>query len=321
MTTNAIKNININGLSEALQNLRIDYFSKTRYTIYLSALLIVISLLSLSTRWLNLGLDFTGGVTVEMQAEKPVETEAIRRLLNAKNFPNAQVIQYGSEKAIQVKLPPSAGDKQQLASQLQADLSDSGYHFTQLGQSTVGAVVGRELIDKGLYALFLVLIGIMAYLSVRFQWKLAVGAVAALAHDLIITLGFFSVTQLEFDLTVIAALLAVLGYSVNDTVVVFDRIRENFRVMHNDGEITIANASINQTMARTLITSVTTLLSVMALAIFGGPILFAFAIALIVGIVIGTYSSIFVASATAVRLKLSKADLTPKVPEEIDDMP
>ncbi len=161
----------------------------------------------------------------------------------------------------------------------------------------------------------------MAYLSLRFQWKLALGAVVALAHDLIITLGFFSVTQIGFDLTVLAALLAVLGYSVNDTVVVFDRIRENFRLLHTEDEPAIANKSINQTMARTLITSFTTLLSVMALAIFGGPILFAFAIALIVGIFVGTYSSIFVASALAIRLKLTKADLTPKKPEEIDDMP
>ncbi len=313
--------MSINALSEKLQNLNYDYFSKVRYTVYVSAALIFISIVSLSTQWLNLGLDFTGGVTVEMQAEKAVDTEAIRNLLNSKDFPDAQVIQYGSEKAIQVKLPPAAGDKQQLASQLQDNLSESGYQFTLLGQSTVGAVVGSELINQGLYALVLVLFGVMAYLSLRFQWKLALGAVAALAHDLIITLGFFSLTQLEFDLTVIAALLAVLGYSVNDTVVVFDRIRENFRLMHLDDEVTIANKSINQTMARTLITSVTTLLSVSALAIFGGPILFGFAVALIVGILIGTYSSIFVASAMAIRLKLTKADLIPKKPEDIDDMP
>lgn len=308
-------------LSNALQGLNIDYFSKVRYTVFISAFLIVGSVVSLSTNWLNLGLDFTGGITVELQADKAVDTEAVRRQLNNGRFPDAQVIQYGSEKAIQVKLPPSAGNEQQLGTQVQAALADSGYQFSLLGQSTVGPQIGKELIDKGLYALILVLIGIMAYLSLRFQWKLALGAVAALTHDLIITLGFFSVIQLEFDLTVIAALLAVLGYSVNDTVVVFDRIRENFRLMHQDDEVTIANRSINQTMARTLITSFTTLLSVVALALFGGPILFGFAVALIVGIVIGTYSSIFVASATAIRLNITKADLSPKAPEEIDDMP
>ncbi len=308
-------------ITNILQNLNIDYMSKVRFTVFVSLVLIIVSVVSLSTRWLNLGLDFTGGVTVELQADKAVDTELVRQLLNSGQFPEAQVIEYGSESSIQIKLPPLAGNEQQLASQVQAQLADSGYRFTLLGQSTVGPQFGQELINDGLYALILVLVGIMAYLSIRFQWKLALGAVAALVHDLIITLGFFSVTQLEFNLTVLAALLAVLGYSVNDTVVVFDRIRENFRLMHQDDETVITNKSINQTMARTLITSFTTLLSVLALAIFGGPILFTFSIALIVGILVGTYSSIFVASALAMRLKLSKADLTLKKPEEIDDLP
>lgn len=308
-------------LSNALHNLNIDYMGKVRYTFFISILLLAASIFSLSTNWLNLGLDFTGGITVELQAEKAVNTDAVRKQLQGKGFSDAQVIQYGTEKSIQIKLPPIAGNEQQLAAKLQTALKDSGYQFKLLGQSTVGPQFGDELIDSGLAALAYVLIGIMIYLSVRFQWKLALGAVAALAHDLIITLGFFSFTQIEFNLTVLAALLAVLGYSVNDTVVVFDRIRENFRLLHTENEINIANKSINQTMARTLITSFTTLLSVVALAIFGGPILFGFAIALIVGIVVGTYSSIFVASALAIRLKLTKADLTPKKPEEIDDMP
>ncbi|PID66539.1 MAG: protein translocase subunit SecF [Gammaproteobacteria bacterium] len=294
---------------------------KVRYTFFVSLFVLAASIFSLSTNWLNLGLDFTGGVTVELQAEKAVNTDAIRKQLQKKGFRDAQVIQYGSEKSIQIKLPPVSGNKQALAGKLQTALKDSGYQFKLLGQSTIGPQFGQELVNDGLTALVAVLIGIMIYLSVRFQWKLALGAVAALAHDLIITLGFFSFTQLEFNLTVLAALLAVLGYSVNDTVVVFDRIRENFRLLHTEDEANIANKSINQTMARTLITSFTTLLSVVSLAIFGGPILFAFAIALIVGIVVGTYSSIFVASALAIYLKLSKADLTPKKPEEIDDMP
>ncbi len=308
-------------LSNALQNLNIDYLGKVKYTFFISLLLIGISIYSLSTKWLNLGLDFTGGVTVELQAEKPVNTEDVRNILNKKQFPEAQVIQYGSESSIQIKLPPAAGNKNQLASELQTTLAKSGYQFKLLGQSVIGPQFGQELIDSGLYALILVLVGIMAYISLRFQWKLALGAVTALAHDLILTLGFFSITQLSFDLTVLAALLAVLGYSVNDTVVVFDRIRENFRLLHNENELFITNKSINQTMSRTLITSITTLLSVVALAIFGGPILFGFAIALIVGIFVGTYSSIFVASALALKLKLSKDDLTPKKPEEIDDLP
>lgn len=308
-------------ISEMLHNLNIDYFSKVKYTFFISLLLIAGSIFSLSTNWLNLGLDFTGGVTVELQADKAVNTESIRETLAAKGFEDAGVIQYGSEKSIQIKLPPVAGNENKIASQLQDALGDSGYQFQLLGQSVVGPQYGQELIDNGLYALVLVLAGIMLYLSVRFQWKLALGAVAALTHDLILTLGFFSVTQIDFDLTVVAALLAVLGYSVNDTVVVFDRIRENFRLMHDLDETSIANKSINQTMARTLITSITTLLSVVALAVFGGPILFGFAIALIVGILVGTYSSIFVASALAIKLKLTKEDLTPKKPEDIDDLP
>lgn len=308
-------------LSNILQTLNFDYMGKVRYTFFVSLLLLVGSVVSLSTNWLNLGLDFTGGVAVVLQTDKPVDTDAVRVLLGEKGFADAQVIQYGTEKSIQIKLPPSMDNEEQLASQLQTALTDSGYHFEQMRQSKLGPQFGQELIDSGLQALIWVLVGIMIYLSVRFQWKLALGAVAALAHDLIITLGFFSVTQIEFNLTVLAALLAVLGYSVNDTVVVFDRIRENFRLLHTENEVSIANRSINQTMARTLITSFTTLLSVVALAIFGGPILFGFAIALIVGIIVGTYSSIFVASALAIRLKLTKADLTPKKPEEIDDMP
>ncbi len=308
-------------LSNALHSLNFDYMSKVRYTFFLSVLLIVGSILSLSTNWLNLGLDFTGGVTVELQADRAVDTDKVRTLLSEKGFADVQVVQYGTEKSIQIKLPPVAGNEKQLGSQLQTALSETDYQFTLLEQSSIGPQYGQELIDTGLYAFVLVLLGIMIYLSVRFQWKLALGAVAALAHDLIITLGFFSVTQIEFNLTVLAALLAVLGYSVNDTVVVFDRIRENFRLLHTEKERNIANQSINQTMARTLITSFTTLLSVVALASFGGPILFGFSIALIVGIVVGTYSSIFVASATAIYLKLTKDDLTPKTPEEIDDLP
>ncbi|PIE45960.1 MAG: protein translocase subunit SecF [Gammaproteobacteria bacterium] len=311
----------MNKLSNAIYSLNINYLSKVKYTVFISFLMIAASIYSLSTNWLNLGLDFTGGVTVELEAEKAVDTEAIRRILTEKGFADTQVIQYGTEKSIQVKLPPIAGNENQLASQLQTALADSNYQFKLLGQSLVGPQFGHELIDSGLYALILVLVGIMIYLSVRFQWKLALGAVAALTHDLIITLGFFSFSQIEFDLTVLAALLAVLGYSVNDTVVVFDRIRENFRLRHTENEFSIVNLSINQTMSRTLITSITTLLSVISLAIFGGPILFGFAIALIVGIIVGTYSSIFVASALAMKLKLTKADLTPKKPEEIDDLP
>ncbi|MPV85679.1 protein translocase subunit SecF [Ostreibacterium oceani] len=308
-------------VSKKLANLDFNYLSKVKTTFFISLILIVISIYSLSTQWLNLGLDFTGGITVELQATQNVDTETIRNTLAEKGFPDNQVVHYGTESTIQIKIPPTLNQESDVSTELQHALADSGYQFTFLGQSLVGAQFGQELVDKGLYALIIALAGIMLYVSIRFQWKLALGAVAALAHDLLITLGFFSLTQIEFNLTVLAALLAVLGYSVNDTVVVFDRIRENFRLMHQENEFNITNQSINQTMPRTLITSTTTLLSVAALAIFGGPILFGFSLALIVGILIGTYSSIFVASALAMQLKLSKDDLTPKAPEDIDDLP
>lgn len=308
-------------LANFLHNLNIDYLTKIKYTVFISIILVVGSIYSLSTQWLNLGLDFTGGVTIELLSDKNVDTQVVRDTLHSKGFEDAQVIQYGTEKSIQIKLPPVAANEKQLASQVQEILTETSYNFQLLGQSVIGPQFGQELIDNGLYALILVLLGIMIYLSLRFQWKLALGAVVALSHDLIITLGFFSITQFDFDLNVLAALLAILGYSVNDTVVVFDRIRENFRLMHTLGEATIINKSINQTMARTLITSLTTLLSVLALAVFGGHILFGFSIALIVGILIGTYSSIFVASGLALKFKLTKADLTPKKPEDIDDLP
>jgi len=308
-------------IANALGRLNIDFLAKVRYTFFISIILIVISVYSLSTQWLNLGLDFTGGAAIEMQADKAIDTEAIRKQLIEDGYPDAQVIEYGAADTIQIKLPPSDKAANEIASHLQKALSASGYQLTIASQSAIGAQYGGELIDSGLYALILVMVGIMIYLSIRFEWKLALGAVVALAHDLTITLGFFSLTQMSFDLNVLAALLAVLGYSVNDTVVVFDRIRENFIRIHEGDERFMTNRAINQTMSRTLITSLTTLLSVVALAIFGGPILFGFSIALIVGIAIGTYSSIFVASALAIRLQLAKSDLIPKKPEDYDDRP
>lgn len=304
-----------------LANLNINFLGKTKYAIILSVVLLAISVYSLSTKWLNLGLDFTGGVTIELQSDAAIDTDEIRNVLQNNGFADAVVQLYGGENDFQIKLPPNDADSQDYAQQVIETLEANGHDYTLLSQSLVGPQFGQELVDRGALSLFLALAGIMIYVSLRFQWKLALGSVVALAHDLIITLGFFSLLQIEFNLTVLAALLAVLGYSVNDTVVVFDRIRENFRSVHSGDEVSIANQSINQTMSRTIITSFTTLLSVVALAVFGGPILFGFAIALIVGIGIGTYSSIFVASALSLKLGLKRIDLIPKKIEDIDDMP
>lgn len=305
---------------QILANLNINFLGKAKFAVVLSLILLAISIYSLSTRWLNLGLDFTGGTTIELKSDNNIDMENIRNTLQQNGFADAVVQRYDDED-FQVKLPPVESNNQNIAGQVLDALNESGQSYTLLSQSLVGPQFGQELVDRGALSLFLALAGILIYVSVRFQWKLALGSVVALAHDLTITLGFFSVTQIEFNLTVLAALLAVLGYSVNDTVVVFDRIRENFRGIHSGDETSIVNQSINQTMSRTVITSFTTLLSVFALAIFGGPILFGFAIALIVGIFIGTYSSIFVASALSLKLGLKRTDLIPKKIEDIDDMP
>ncbi len=308
--------------NSAVANLNIDFLGKVKYTTIFSIILMIASIFLLTTNKLNFGLDFTGGSTIELKSEKAINTEEIRNLLLSKDYLKVQVQKYGTDYDIQIKIPPTLGEvNNDISTNVLNLLKETDYKFSLEGQSKVGPKFGDELVNRGVLALVLALAGIMIYISIRFQYKLSIGAVAALAHDIIITLGFFALTQIEFNLTVLAALLAVLGYSVNDTVVVFDRIRENFRIMHTMSERDIVNKSINQTMGRTIITSFTTLLSVVALAIFGGSLLFGFAMALIVGILTGTYSSIFVASALALKLGLNKDDLTPKEVSEIDDMP
>ncbi len=307
-------------INNIISNLNIDYLGKVKYTAVFSAFLIIASIFLLSTKGLNFGLDFTGGSTMELKSKEKINTDEIRDLLKV-SFPKIQVQKYGTDYDVQVRVPSKSGETDAPLKNVQKILKTTKYNFTVEGQSNVGAQYGDELVNRGVLALILALAGIMIYISTRFQYKLSLGAVAALAHDIIITLGFFALSQIEFNLTVLAALLAVLGYSVNDTVVVFDRIRENFRLMHSFSEKDITNKSINQTMGRTIITSLTTLLSVVAIALLGGNLLFGFATALIVGILVGTYSSIFIASALALKLKLSKDDLTPKTIAEIDDMP
>lgn len=305
-----------------LANLNINFLEKAKFTWILSVILVVGSIFLLSTKWLNLGLDFTGGVQIEYRSEKTIDAEAVRAALLQSGFDSAQVQPFGGNTGMQIKLPPiDASERKTIMQSLTGAVQSVNKDLELTDQQIVGASYGSELLDQGSTALFLVLAGVLFYISLRFQWKLALGAVIALLHDLIITAGFFSLTQIEFNLTVLAALLAVMGYSVNDTVVVFDRIRENFRLYHDGTETEIANKSINQTMSRTLVTSFTTLLAVVTLALFGGQLLYGFAIALIVGIFIGTYSSIFVATAFALWMKLKKEDLVPKPVEDIDDMP
>ena len=286
-------------------------------------MLVVISLISLGTRGLNFGIDFTGGILLEVGYQEKANLDEIRGNLSNAGYANAQVQRFGAENVVLVRLPPLEGDIDQIRSRLQQTLQ-SGDETTALRRvEFVSPQVGKELAESGALAMIVALLLIFLYVMVRFQWKFSLGAVAALAHDSIITVGFFSVFGFPFDLTVVAAVLAVIGYSLNDTVVVFDRIRENFFALRGREAEESMNISLNETLARTLITGMTTLLVLVALLTLGGESIAPFSIALIVGIVIGTYSSIYTASAIALVLKVSAQDLIEPIKDKslIDDLP
>ena len=305
---------------------RIDFLSKgrRRIAIIVSAILIAVSLGSLATRSLNFGIDFTGGVLLEVEYPQPADLERIRGLLTAAGFPQAQVQEFGAATDVMLRLPPQPGaDPDQIRRDLQATLRADEPGVQLLRVEFVGPQVGEELTEQGGLAMIFAMMMIFAYVMWRFQWKFAMGAVAALVHDVILVLGFFSLFGFDFDLSVVAAVLAVIGYSLNDTVVAFDRIRENFIALRGETAEQSMNTSINEMLARTLTTSLTTLLVLLALFFLGGEAVGPFSIALIVGIVVGTYSSIYTASAAALALDVSAQDLMPpeQDPELIDDMP
>lgn len=301
----------------------IDFMGKRRLAFAFSLLLILVAIGSLATRGLNFGIDFTGGTLIEVGYSQPQELEPIRSVLQEGGFYAAQVQYFGSSREVLIRLAPREESQAELSSRLLSLLQQHNADVEMRRVEFVGAQVGEELTEKGGLAMLYALIGILVYVTLRFEYRFSVGAVAALVHDVTITLGMFSVTQMEFDLTVLAALLAIIGYSLNDTIVVFDRIRENFRKIRKSGPAGVMNASINQTLSRTLMTSLTTLLVVVALFVLGGEIIHAFAFALLVGIIIGTYSSIYVASTVALILGVSKQDLMPVKKEgaQVDDQP
>jgi preprotein translocase subunit SecF len=304
----------------------IDFLGQTRRKIalVLSAVFVIVSLASLATRGLDFGIDFTGGVLLEVGYEQPADLEAIRGTLADAGFADAQVQLFGRDTDVLVRLPPQPEDSAiQVRDQLQATLESGGQNIDLRRMETVSAQVGSELAERGALAMIVALLLIFVYVMIRFQWKFSAGAVAALAHDAIVTVGFFSIFQLPFDLTVVAAVLAVIGYSLNDTVVAFDRIRENFFALRGVSAQEAMNTSINEMLARTLITGLTTLLVLIALLSLGGESIAPFSIALIVGIIIGTYSSIYTASATALALNVSPQDLIEPIkdPSLIDDLP
>jgi preprotein translocase subunit SecF len=304
----------------------IDFFGKRKIAFALSVTLIVISIASLTLRGLNFGLDFTGGALIEVAYSVAPDLEQVRDNLEAAGLDDAVVQTFGLDTEIVVRIPPrseeeSSADLSTLV--LQALQRDYAGTIDMRRVEFVGPQVGEELTEQGILAVVYALIGIFLYVMMRFQWRFSVGAVAALVHDVIITMGVISLLAVEFDLTVVAALLAVIGYSLNDTIVLFDRIRENFPRLRNSKPIEVVNTSVNQTLSRTLMTSLTTLLVLIALFIFGGEIINAFAFTLIVGVVVGTYSSIYVASTTLLELGVSKFDLlqVEKEGAAVDDRP
>jgi preprotein translocase subunit SecF len=289
----------------------------------LSIALLLISIASLAINGLKFGLDFTGGSLIEVGFEQEPDLNGLRDKLQNAGYDDAVVQTFGSPVDILIRMgvahDPKLGDQV-----LQTLQSDETQELTLRRNEYVGAQVGEELREQGGLGMLLALFMVMVYVAFRFQLKFSVGAVTALAHDVLIVLGVFSVLQLDFDLTVLAALLAVIGYSLNDTIVVSDRIRENFRKLRKSDSVDIMNVSLSQTLGRTLVTSLTTLLVLMALAIFGGEMIHGFAIALLIGVCVGTYSSIYVAANALIMLGICKEDLMPpEKPEgdEVDEMP
>ena len=279
---------------------------------FLSVFLIIGSLTSLAINQLNWGLDFTGGTQVEVGYEQTADLVQIRKLLEASDFNDAVVQNFGSSQDVLIRLASREGVKpSELGDAAIRVLKEADSSAEMRGSSYVSSSVGEELTEQGGLAMLVALICILIYVALRFEWRFALGSVAALTHDVILTLGLFSILGLEFDLTVLAAVLAVIGYSLNDTIVVCDRIRENFRKIRKGESEDIINISLTQTLNRTIITSLTTILVLLALFFVGGATIHGFATALLFGVVIGTYSSIYVASLVALTLGISKEDLMP----------
>jgi preprotein translocase subunit SecF len=293
-------------------------FLKIRYIVGVTSLLFVLlTVWSLATRGLNFGIDFTGGTLLEVSYPEAVVLEDIRTALAEGGFPRAQAQHFGASTDVLIRLAPEPGkESAQLSETAMQALRGQNPAVEMRRVEFVGPQIGEELAEQGGLAMIYALIGIFIYIIVRFQWRFAPGAIIATVHDVVIVLGLFSFFQYEFDLTVLAAILAVIGYSLNDTIVVYDRIRENFRRIRKASSYEIINIAINQTMSRTIMTGLTTLLVLVALYYFGGETIHNFSLALILGILVGTYSSIYVASAIALLLGVSKADLMVSKPDE-----
>lgn len=304
--------------------LNIDFMGRRKFALVFSTLFILIAIFSVITRGMNLGIDFTGGTLVEVGYQDAVELQQVRRALADQDFADATVQHFGTSRDVLVRLAPKKDvTSVQLSNKAFTAIKDVAAGAELRRVEFVGPQVGDELTEDGGLAMLYALICILIYVALRFEYRFAVGSVVALIHDVLVTIGVFSLFQVEFDLPVLAAILAVIGYSLNDTIVVYDRIRENFRRLRKGTPEQIINVSLNQTLSRTLVTSLTTLVVLITLFLFGGEIIHGFALALIVGVAVGTYSSIYIASTAVLALGISKADLMPvqKDGAEIDGSP
>ena len=297
-----------------------NFMGIRKLAVGLSATLLVISAISLATQGLQLGLDFTGGTQVEVGYQSPANVEGVRAQLERAGFEKPVVVHFGSDRDVLIRLQgkPEEG----LSDKVYVALQSEGADVELRRVDFVGPQIGEELREDGGLGMLAALIVVMFYVAMRFQLKFAIGAVLALAHDVMITLGFFSLVRLEFDLTVLAAILAVVGYSLNDTIVVSDRIRENFRKIRNMAPLDVINESLSQTLWRTINTSLTTMLVLLSLFFLGGELIHNFAIALMVGVGVGTYSSIYVAATVMLAMDIEREDLlVPEKGELVDDLP
>ena len=301
---------------------KIPFMKYRKVAAIVSAVLFSVSVLSLSFKGLSLGLDFSGGTLIEVTYEEPVELESIRNILIENDYEDSQVVNFGSNLDVLIKVADQNGNSS-IGESIFNLLNDSGLNGELKRVEFVGPQVGSELRDQGGLGMLVALFMILMYVAFRFQYKFALGAVSALGHDVVIILGFFSIFAWDFDLTVLAALLAVIGYSLNDTIVVSDRIRENFRSERTLGPQEMIDLSLNQTLGRTIVTSLTTLLVLFALYIFGGELIKGFSLALILGVMVGTYSSIYVVANMLMSLSITQEDLAVPEPEgaDFDELP
>ena len=303
----------------SMKKIQFNFMGMRKVTSIVSASLIIFSISTLSYQGLNLGIDFTGGTLVEVGYPEAVNLDKLRQSFSDSEFNDVAIQYFGSAKEILIRIPPQQGlNSADVSSKLLDLLSSNNFSAEMRRVEFVGPQVGEELREDGGLAMLYALLCIMVYIAFRFQMRFSVGAVSALIHDVIITLGFFSITRFNFDLTILAALLAVIGYSLNDTIVVFDRVRENFRKIRDKTPVEVFNISLNQTLRRTLMTSFTTLLVLIALFLLGGEIIHGFSVALIFGVLIGTYSSIYIASPVTLMLGIKKEDLMPVKKEGVD---